>query len=243
MIPSGLTGGNSFRLQFISSTKRATTCDEIAHRNTFTENRAAAWHPAIQACYPQFRAVGANDGQGYDPVPRSLPALSNVTPAHSQPHGRDARKAVGLLPGAGSGVKARSLTVSRFNGGAIWAGQRAALLIEEGETTLSSAPMPPSGGLRLRQIQGDMARRVEFAERDPKVRELRRFANSEPRVQASSPVLDPAPSTESGEGEDSSKPGCIGEFGRNENRLEQWTAFGLEPMYDTSEADSKQKES
>ena len=59
--PAGLGPGDSFRLLFISSTKRNATSPDIADYNTFVQDRAAAGHPAIQAYSSGFRVVGCTE--------------------------------------------------------------------------------------------------------------------------------------------------------------------------------------
>ena len=56
--PSGLSSGDSFRLLFLSSTKRNATPTDIATYNTFVQDRAAAGHSAIQTYSSAFRVVG-----------------------------------------------------------------------------------------------------------------------------------------------------------------------------------------
>ena len=56
--PSGLSGGDKFRLIFLSSTKRNATSSDIADYNTFVQNRAAAGHTDIQAYSDGFTVVG-----------------------------------------------------------------------------------------------------------------------------------------------------------------------------------------
>ena len=55
--PSGLGGGDSFRLLFISSTSRNATSSDIAVYNTFVQERAATGHAAIQVYSADFRVV------------------------------------------------------------------------------------------------------------------------------------------------------------------------------------------
>ena len=58
LIPSGLGAGDSFRLIFLSSTKRDASSTDIAVYNTFVQGRAAAGHAAIQEHASLFQAVG-----------------------------------------------------------------------------------------------------------------------------------------------------------------------------------------
>ena len=64
---------------------------------------------------------------------------------------------------------------------------------------------------------------MEFIRKDPKLRDVRDFANPDPRPKADSPAL-------ADEGD-----GYIGAFGRTENWLEEWTVFGPESVYDLRE--------
>ena len=58
LIPSGLGGGDKFRLLFLSSTSRNAASNNIAHYNTFIQERAAAGHPDIATYSAGFRVVG-----------------------------------------------------------------------------------------------------------------------------------------------------------------------------------------
>ena len=122
----------------------------------------------------------------------------------------------------GSGVKARDLVATRFGGGAIDARGRSALLFHEGESSVTGALLWVNGRPLLRDGIQDM---VDFiAHRDTKLRDVRDFANPDPRPKADSAALH-----EEGEG-------YIGAFGRKQNWLEEWTVFGPESVYDLREA-------
>ena len=56
--PSGISGGDQFRLMFLSSTKRNASSSDIADYNTFVQDRAAAGHRDIQAYSDGFTVVG-----------------------------------------------------------------------------------------------------------------------------------------------------------------------------------------
>ena len=56
--PAGLTAGDTFRLLFLSSTKRDASSTDIADYNTFIQTTAAAGHTAIQKYSSSFTAVG-----------------------------------------------------------------------------------------------------------------------------------------------------------------------------------------
>ena len=58
LIPAGVEVGDSFRLLFLSSTKRNGSSSSIATYNTFIQNRVAAGHADIQEHSSQFKAVG-----------------------------------------------------------------------------------------------------------------------------------------------------------------------------------------
>ncbi len=59
LIPSGLSGGDSFRLLFVSSTKRDASSADIAVYNSFVQARAAAGHAALASHSSAFRAVAS----------------------------------------------------------------------------------------------------------------------------------------------------------------------------------------
>ena len=58
LTPTGLTGGDQFRLLFFSSTKRDGSVTDIATYNTFIQNLAAAGHTDVQAYSSGFKVVG-----------------------------------------------------------------------------------------------------------------------------------------------------------------------------------------
>ncbi len=57
--PSGLSGGDQFRLMFVTLTERDARSSNIADYNSFVQTRAAAGHTSIQSYSAQFRAVGS----------------------------------------------------------------------------------------------------------------------------------------------------------------------------------------
>lgn len=182
--------------------------------------RGGASHLYVQQGPEGIHGIdGGNDEDGPDREPRSLPTLSNVTLVHSWPYGRRARKAAGVLVRSGSGLRARDLLVTSFGGGAIRAGSRAMLLFEDGESSVNGALLYLNGAGRG-QLRGGLTGGVEFVDHDPKLRDVRWFANPDPRPRASSPALA------------DDREGYIGAFDRDENWLEQWTVFGPESLYD-----------
>ncbi len=81
LIPAGLGVGDSFRLIFMSSTKRVLTSTDIADYNTFVQNRAAAGHADIQDYSSLFKVVGStatvdardNTGTTYTTTDKGVP--------------------------------------------------------------------------------------------------------------------------------------------------------------------------
>ena len=59
LIPDGLGPGDSFRLLFLTSTKRDASSTDINEYNAFAQARAAAGHADIQAYSDGFAAVGS----------------------------------------------------------------------------------------------------------------------------------------------------------------------------------------
>ena len=112
---------------------------------------------------------------------------------------------------------ARDLLVTRFGGGAIAAKGRAALLFREGESGVANAILHRNG---YRQVRGGIGSGVEFADRDPGLRNARYEANPDPRPESGSPVL----------GTGDAEHQYIGAFGEW-NWLEEWTFFGPESDY------------
>ena len=160
---------------------------------------------------------GAGDEEGYDREPRSHPSLSNVTLVHSRPYGRREREGIAVRLRHGSGLTARNLLATRFGGGGIRTGTRAALLFADGESSVTEALLYLNG---VHQLGGGIQDEVEFVQRDPSLRDVRWFANPEPRPKPNSPALPD-------EGE-----GYIGAFAKDHNWLRDWTVFGAESDYD-----------
>ena len=59
--PTGLATGDTFRLLFLSSTKRNASSTDIADYNTFVQNLAAAGHTDIRTYSAGFRVVGCTE--------------------------------------------------------------------------------------------------------------------------------------------------------------------------------------
>ena len=57
--PSGLAVGTEFRLLFVTSTGRNASSSNIAHYNSFVQDRAAAGHAAIRSFSSKFKVVGS----------------------------------------------------------------------------------------------------------------------------------------------------------------------------------------
>ena len=83
LIPSGLDEGDSFRLLFLSSTKRDATTTDIADYNTFIQTRAAAGHTAIQAYANEFLVVGSTqDTDARDNTDTTYTAVDKGAPIY-----------------------------------------------------------------------------------------------------------------------------------------------------------------
>ena len=160
---------------------------------------------------------GHDPEQGHDREPRSLPTLSNVTLVHSAPYDRRTRRAVAVRLADGSAVQLRDLLAAHFRGGALRASGRSRLLFGEGESSLAGALLWLNGSP---QVPAGIAEDAEFDVRNPKLRDVRDFADPDPRPKADSPALT------------IERKGYIGAFGRTDNWLKEWTVFGPESVYD-----------
>ena len=168
---------------------------------------------------------GGHDEEGHDREPRSLPTLSNLSLVHAMPYDRLSSGAVALRLAAGSGVKAYELLATGFRGGAIDAHVRSAMLFDEGESEVSGALLWNIGSPLLRNGIRDS---VDFSVRNPKLRDVRYFANPDPR-----PKL--VMSTFTFEREN-----YIGAFDWDKHWIEEWTVFGPESVYDLRERDAEE---
>ena len=157
----------------------------------------------------------ATTAEGHDREPRSQPTLSNLTVVHSAPYGRQVRRAVAVRLSDGTAVRADRLLASGFGGGAIRTIGRSRQLFDEGESALGPALLWLNGSP---QVPGFLAEAVEFSAGNPRLRDVREFANPDPRPKPDSPAF-------AGEA-------YIGAFDRSENWLQEWTVFGPESIYD-----------
>ena len=211
--------------------------------------RGAASHLYVHHGEDGLHGVdGINDPQGYNLEPRSLPTLSNVTLVHAVPYSRRARDAVGLRLHIGSGVQARDLLATGFGEGAIDASGRSTLMFHEGESWVSGALLHRNGNVPGNgQLRGGVRPGVQFIDRKPDLRDVRYFANPDPRPESDSPAMleyspaepPPAPAGDS-TGPDGGPPkeaAYIGAFGDEENWLEEWTVFGSDSDYDPRNTD------
>ena len=166
---------------------------------------------------------GGHDPEGHDREPRSLPTLSNVTLVHST-YSRQGRRAVALRLFDGNGVRGMDLLATGFGGGAVRAIGRSRLLFGEGESSLSSMLLRLNGSP---QVPDFLADAVEFSLRNPELRDVRDFANPDPRPRPSLALVMYMLRVDAHRRE-----GYIGAFGWKQNWLEEWTVFGPESMYD-----------
>ena len=132
-------------------------------------------------------------------------------------YGRLQRRSVALRLTVGSGVQARDLLATRFGGGAVRATGGSRLLFGDGTSSLSGALLRLNGSP---QLPGSIAEAADFSARDPQLRDVREFANPDPRPKADSAALT------------AERNGYIGAFSRTQNWLDQWTVFGPESVYD-----------
>ena len=77
LVPTGLTLGDTFRLLFLSSTRRTASASGIGTYNTHVQTAAAAGHTAIQAYSAGFRAVGCTSSQDANVNTRTLYTTSD----------------------------------------------------------------------------------------------------------------------------------------------------------------------
>ncbi len=61
LVPDGLSGGDEFRLLFVTSTPMDSKSADIEDYNKFVQGRAAAGHGEIQAYSSGFRVVGSTE--------------------------------------------------------------------------------------------------------------------------------------------------------------------------------------
>ena len=173
---------------------------------------------------------GGHDPEGHDREPRSRPTLSNVTLVHAAPYGRRLREAVALRLSDGSGVRAYDLLATRFEGGAVRAGGRSLFLFGEGESSIHSSLLWLNGSP---QVPGLLAQAVEFSVRNPALRDVRDFANPDPRPKPSIDLVSWTLDVDANR-----RAGYVGAFGWKQNWLEGWTVFGPESVYDLRNTES-----
>ena len=97
------------------------------------------------------------------------------------------------------------------------------------------------------QLRGGVRPGVQFIDRKPDLRDVRDFANPDPRPESDSPAIleyspaepPPAPAGDATgpDGEPSKEAAYIGAFGDEKNWLEEWTVFGADSDYDPRNTD------
>ena len=82
LIPSGLGVGDSFRLLFLSSTKRNGESTDIADYNGFVQGRAAVGHADIRDHSSRFRAVACTSSPSSTPHVPNFPLVTGPMIPH-----------------------------------------------------------------------------------------------------------------------------------------------------------------
>ena len=174
---------------------------------------------------------GTHDAEGHDREPRSMPTVSNVTLVHAAPYGRHERSAVAVRLSTGSAIQGYDLLATGFRGGAIRATGRSLLLFHDRESSVHGALLWLNGAP---QVPRGLADAVEFSVLNPELRDVRDFANPDPRPKPALAVLNYVFDVRATDRE-----GYIGAFHWDENWLDEWTVFGPESLYDLRERDDE----
>ena len=187
--------------------------------------RGGASHLFVQHGRGSGDAIsGGHDPEGHDRQPRSRPTLSNVTLVHADPYGRRGDRAAALRLSDGSSVRVHDLLATHFRGGAVRASGRSLILFGERESSVRASLLWLNGSP---QVPGLLADAVEFSVRNPKLRDVRDFANPDPRPKLSVDVFTWMLDVNAHQ-----RAGYVGAFGWERNWLEEWTVFGPESVYD-----------
>ncbi|MDE0107394.1 MAG: hypothetical protein OXN96_06275 [Bryobacterales bacterium] len=177
-----------------------------------------------------------NDSQGFDRTPRSHPQLYNVTLVGGLAQDENSSSGDGMRIRVGSAITARNVLLTGFGGDALDVRDNSPSLFMDGTSSIKNAIIHSNGGeTGADQIAGGVASSVEYMDVDPMLVNVRYEANPDPRPMLGSPaLLIGNAATPPGTGSLDTSAQFIGAFG-DENWLEEWTFFGDEFDYDTSE--------
>ena len=148
----------------------------------------------------------------------------------------------------GSGVRTGDLLAMGFGQAAIEASGRSTLMFIEGQSWVSGALLHRNGTIPGNgQLQGGVRPGLAFIDRKPDLRDVRDFANPDPRPHSDSPAMlectpagppiAPARAATGTAAESPKEAHYIGAFGDEKNWIEERTVFGPEAEYDTRGTD------
>ena len=130
----------------------------------------------------------------------------------------------GILLAGGATFRARNVVVTGFAGAALEARGNAAARLAAGGSSLDRAILHGNaeGG---EQLKGGIEPNVQHEEAEPQLFDVRYGPNPDPRPRVGSPAVRPPGRA----GRVADGAAYIGAFGE-ENWMEEWTTFGLDPV-------------
>ena len=203
---------------------------------------AFGWQGTAQYVFIQQDPLGDNgieadnDSQGFDRTPRSHPKLYNVTLVGGLAQDENSSSGDGMRIRVGTAITARNVLLTGFGGDALDVRDNSPSLFLDGTSSIKNAIIHDNGdNTGDAQIVGGVASSVEYMDVAPALVNVRFEANPDPRPMLGSPaLLIGNAATPPGDGSLDTSAQFIGAFG-DENWLEEWTFFGDEFDYDTSE--------
>ena len=209
---------------------------------------AMGWQGTAQHVFLQLSPEGGdcaiegeNDEFAFDALPRSAPKLYNLTLVGGESRGpASASHGGGILLRRGSAVTMRNAVVIGFSAGALDAWDSSSSLFMDGTSSISSAIVHANGGGQPdgAQINGGLEAVVGYRDLEPMLVDAGYRSSPDPRPRLGSPALEVgAGAVPPSDGMLDTSAQYVGAFGSS-NWLEEWTFFGPEADYDTTEAGS-----
>ena len=233
--------GEDDGIEFFGGTANCTHCVSSGSKDDSLD-WAFGWTGTAQYVFIQQDPQGDNgieadnDSQGFDRTPRSHPHLYNVTLVGGLLSDPGSSSGDGMRIRVGTAITARNVVLTGFGGDALDVRDNSPSLFTTGTSSIANAIIHSNGGqVGDGQIVGGVAASVQYADVAPMLVNVRYEANPDPRPMLGSSALRiGGPATPPSDGSLDTAAQFVGAFG-DENWLEEWTFFGSEIDYSTTE--------
>ena len=234
--------GEDDGIEFFGGTANCTYCVSSGSKDDSLD-WAFGWQGTAQYVFIQQDSQGDNgieadnDSAGVDRTPRSHPKLYNVTMIGGLAQDPDSGSVDGMRIRVGTAITARNVILTGFGGEALDVRDNSPSFFTNGTSSITNSIIHANGGLvGTAQIVGGVESSVGFMDVAPMLVNVRYEGNPDPRPMPGSPALTVgAAAVPPSDGVLDTSAQCIGAFCNGENWLEEWTFFGDEDDYDTSE--------